>query len=193
MRALDMPSTEKREWVLTQEAFDHLLDWLNPDREEAGRRYEMLRRKLIKIFSCRGCSVPEDLADETINRVAKKVQEISSTYVGDPAFYFYGVAHNVFLESLRKKPVALPPPATDTSTDIEREYECLEQCMQHLSEQNRELVIQYYQEEKSAKIEHRRELAQRLGIALNALRIRAYRIRASLQDCVRTCVSEGAA
>lgn len=81
----------------------------------------------------------------------------------------------------------------DDTEDIEREYECLERCMQKLTPDNRQLVLQYYQEEKRAKIDHRRQLAEQLGIALNALRIRAHRIRASLQECVQTCLREAAA
>ena len=65
--------------------------------------------------------------------------------------------------------------------------------MQRLTADNRKLVLQYYQEEKQAKIDHRKLLAEQLGIALNALRIRAHRIRASLQECVQNCVREATA
>lgn len=78
----------KKDWILTQESFDALLAWLDPAREEAGRRYEEIRRRLIKIFTCRGCGEPEDLADETINRVSKKLKEIESDYSGDPRSVF---------------------------------------------------------------------------------------------------------
>jgi hypothetical protein len=44
----------KKGWVLTQELFDPLLDWLDPDRERAGHKYETIRLKLIKIFTSRG-------------------------------------------------------------------------------------------------------------------------------------------
>jgi len=177
-----------KEWILTQESFDALLTWLDPNREQAGQKYEEIRTRLIKIFACRGCYEPEDLADETINRVTNKLKEIEGTFTGERARYFYGVANKVHLEYLRRKPAPpLPPPLHDTD-EIEHEYDCLEQCMQRLTTDNRELVLQYYQQEKQAKIEHRKRLAEQLGIALNALRIRAYRIRASLQECVQNCV-----
>lgn len=189
---LDSLPTRKKDWALTQETFDNFLDWLSGDREQAGRKYEEIRRKLIKIFTCRGCTVSEDLADETINRVARKVQQIKDTYVGDPAHYFYGVAHNVHLEYLRKRAEVMPAPlpAPAPSDETEQEFDCLEQCMQALPSQHRELVLQYYQEEKRAKIDHRKQLARSLGIELNALRIRAHRIRVSLQDCVRQCLAQ---
>ena len=65
-----------KNWSLSQEAFDALLDWLDSDREQAGIKYEQIRSRLIKIFTGRGCVDPEDLADETINRVTRKLKEI---------------------------------------------------------------------------------------------------------------------
>ena len=177
-------------WALTQEGFDSLLAWLDPDRERAGKLYENIRRRLIRIFVCRGCAEPEDLADQTINRVAKRIDEIKQTYSGDPALYFYGVANKVYLESLRRKREITPPAPETPSEEMERELNCLDQCMKTLPSDNRELVLQYYQKEKHDKILHRQNLAQQLGIPLNALRIRAHRIRGVLRDCVRDCLVE---
>jgi DNA-directed RNA polymerase specialized sigma24 family protein len=178
----------RQQWDITQDAFDRFLTWLDPNREQAGSKYEDIRRKLIKIFVCRGCPFGEELADETINRVIRKMQELADAYTGDPALYFYGVARNVHLEYLKKGPAPLPPPVPDTPEQKEKEYQCLERCMGVLTRENRELMLEYYKEEKQAKIVHRRELAARLGIAVNALRIRAHRIRAGLQVCVENCL-----
>jgi RNA polymerase sigma factor (sigma-70 family) len=182
----------KKDWILTQEAFDAMLDWLDPDRDEAGRKYEDIRLRLIKIFTCRGCLEPEDLADETINRVSNRLSEIQRDYEGDPAPYFYGVAKKILLEYLRPKPSAPPPSPYDPegSLEKEKEFQCLERCIETLTPDHRALVVGYYQEEKRTKIDHRRLLADQLGIALNALRIRAHRIRASLYKCVQNCVHE---
>ena len=179
-----------KEWILTRESFDTLLDWLDPDREQAGRKYEAIRTRLIKILACRGCYEPEDLADETINRVTNKLKEIAETYSGEPAPYFYGVANKVHLEYLRRKPPPPLPARHDDSEEIEQEYWCLDRCVGDLTPDNRELVLQYYQEDKQAKIDCRKRLAEQLGIALNALRIRAHRIRQTLQDCVKECLEE---
>jgi DNA-directed RNA polymerase specialized sigma24 family protein len=181
-----------KERVLTQEVFDRLLSWLSPNREEAGKKYEAVRRRLIKIFACRGCCEAEELTDETINRVALKVEELAEHYVGDPALYFYGVAQKIHMEYLRKKPVPLESPPAYASEEIEPEYECLDHCMETLSAYDRELILQYYQEEKRAKINGRKALARQMGMALNALRIRAHRIRTILQQCVRSCLDQGA-
>jgi DNA-directed RNA polymerase specialized sigma24 family protein len=185
-----------KEWILTQESFDAMLSWLAPDREQAGQRYEIIRHRLIKIFTCRGCLESEELADETINRVARKMKEIKDDYRGDPALYFYGVGHKVYLEHLRKKSVPLPPPSPIPEQDADepaQEYECLEHCVERLPTAQRELVLQYYQEEGGKKIASRKDLASRLGIELNALRIRAFRIRTALQKCVHDCLRQKAA
>ncbi len=179
-----------KNWVLTQESFEALLAWLDPNREVAGQKYEHIRIRLIKIFACRGCYEPEDLADETINRVTNRLEEIESTFIGERARYFYGVANKVHLEYLRRKPAPPLPAMTNTSEEAERRYQCLERCVGRLTPESRELVLQYYQEEGRAKIEHRKDFADRLGIAVNALRIRAHRIRRSLQDCVAECLQE---
>lgn len=185
----------KKESVLTQESFETLLAWLDPDREIAGGKYEEIRLRLIKLFTCRGCHEPEDLADETINRVANKLPEIAPGFVGgygERIRYFCGVANKIHLESLRRKPEP-PPQPLPSSDDIEQEYNCLDRCMQELTSANRQLVLEYYQEEKRARINHRQRLAESLGIAVNALRIRAHRIRHSLEECVRNCVHEATA
>jgi hypothetical protein len=112
-RNLNNMSGRKDPWTLTQESFDRLLAWLAPNREQAGKKYEEVRSRLVRGFTSHGCPVPEDLADETINRVAKKLPEIEETYVGDPVRYFYRVAHYVHLEYLKKESVVTPLPPGD--------------------------------------------------------------------------------
>jgi len=190
----------KKGWVLTQDGFNTLLSWLDADRERAGRKYEEIRLRLIKIFTCRGCYEAEELADETINRVIARVDDVVNRYQGDPALYFYGVSQKVQLEYVRKSRLrdvensvesaaGNPIPANESLTDeTEREHGCLDRCLDHLPVDNRKLVLEYYQQERKAKIDHRKLLAAELGIAVNALRIRAHRIRRTLEGCVRDCL-----
>jgi RNA polymerase sigma factor (sigma-70 family) len=185
----------RKGWILTQESFDELLAWLNADREQAGRKYEDIRNRLIRIFMHRGCTVAEDLADKAINQVARKVREIKEYYVGDPALYFYGVArniHNDYIQSITDTmpvtPELLAAPPAEESDVSEPEHNCLEQCLDKLSPQNRELLLEYYRETEGAKVEKHKEMARRLGIAVNALRIRMCRLRANLKECMRECL-----
>jgi DNA-directed RNA polymerase specialized sigma24 family protein len=177
-----------KELNLTAEELNGLLAWLHADRNEAGKKYEEIRRRLIRILTCRGCTCPEDLTDETIDRVARKVPEIAPHYVGERALYFLGVAHNVFREWLRRKDTPVPMPAPNNSEEKERWDECLEQCMQFLTLRNRELILRFHQGQGRAKIAGRSEIATAMSIGANALRIRVHRIRKVLKKCVDDCL-----
>ncbi len=178
----------KKNWELSQEAFDALLTWLDSDREQAALKYEKIRGGLIKFFTSRGALATEDLADETINRVAHKLKDIEKNFSGDPEPYFFGVAGYVHMEHLRRK---LPRPTLPSPTDpnqIELEYNCLERCIERLTKENRDLLVRYYGADGGAETELRRALADELGIAPNALRIRAFRIRMTLKECLEKCI-----
>lgn len=186
-----------KQWVLTKEALDSLLDWLTSDREQAGEIYEEIRQTLIKLFTWRGYAAAEDLADETINRVTRKVPELIKIYSGDPALYFYGVARKLLLEQQKSgmshpspfpSDIPAPSPQKDDEEKLDRELSCLEQCLKELSASSREFVLSYYRKQKQAKIDFRRDLAQQLGISSNNLRVRIHRIRAALHDCILRCL-----
>jgi len=182
-------------WTLTQEAFDKLLASFAPDRDEAAQKYLEVRENLIRLFTWRGCPFPEDHADETFNRVARKISE--GEEVRNTAAYVIGVARLLVLEIIKahaKQREAFDElQRADVSEDnaFETRIECLQRCLNELSPENRELIVQYYQGDKGAKIENRRKLGQRLGLPINSLRMRALRLREKLQDCVETCVNQG--
>ncbi len=179
--------------ALTQAAFDLLLARLDSDRQQAGVKYELLRRKLVKFFEWRGRTLPEDLADETINRVAKNLE--AGEEIRSLAAYCAGTARHVFLESLRgpreeKLVEDIPQTSVVRAEESERRMECLERCLQELSRQEADLIMQYYQNDKPSRIASRKEISARLGIPLNALRIRTHRIRARLESCVEMCMKQ---
>lgn len=194
----------KKEWVLTREALDKLLACLDADRERAAEKYEDLRQTLTTYFEFRDVPTPEDLVDETFDRVARRLIEGQEIYASNPASYYYSVARNVWREYLVRPGKAvssldeLPPgrdfPAENPSEsnervleldERERRLDCLEQCLQAMEAPARELLTNYYQGERDVKISKRKALAVRLGVPPNALRIRACRLRAKLEECVR--------
>ncbi|HEV8189633.1 MAG TPA: sigma-70 family RNA polymerase sigma factor [Pyrinomonadaceae bacterium] len=178
-----------KNWSLSQEAFDALLDWLDSDREQAGIKYEQIRSRLIVFFAGRGCINAEDLADETINRVTSKVNEIQKEFDGDPALYFYGVAKWVYTEYLRRKTPQSQSAPID-SARAELEFRCLERCVARLSEEDRALLLKDYGAKGQTQAERRKALADELGITLNALRIRVFRIRTGLKVCIEKCIQD---
>lgn len=176
--------------TITPDSFEALLSWLGATRDEAALKYEAIRNRLVAIFLKKGCTDAEDLADTTINRVTKKVASIRQEYVGDPASYFCGVARLVYLESRRRKEITVEATATTPAFDIDLNHtrECLHRCLSKLPVSQRDLVMDYYVDERRAKIDSRQRLASELGVSVNALRIRAHRIRVSLEKCVMECV-----
>jgi RNA polymerase sigma factor (sigma-70 family) len=206
MRALIL---QKKGWVITREAFDRMLAALHPDTELAGEQYEKIRRKLMKLFEWRGCSHAEECVDETFNRVARNIAEGASIRADDPYSYFHGVALNVLREYWRSveqtvKRLEEAAQVQDLSVDPEalllreteqrekeRLLECLNRCLQKLSPDSLHLITRYHQGEDVPNKARRKELAQSLGIPLNALRIRAYRIRAAIEECVEKCLERG--
>jgi DNA-directed RNA polymerase specialized sigma24 family protein len=187
-------SSRKRE--LTLESFTKFLAILDPDPETAGGKYEKLRRQLIKFFECRGSFISDELADETLNRLARKIDEGEGIEKNVYALSL-GIARFVLLESLKRPgnrrvemqelaTVAAPPGPWESDDDLW--VVCLRECMRSVSEENRELIIEYYQDEGRARVGERKMLAARLGISLNALSNRAKRTRDKLEECVTRCV-----
>ncbi|HKV63445.1 MAG TPA: hypothetical protein VJO16_16155 [Candidatus Acidoferrum sp.] len=195
----------KKDWTLNPGAFRQFLNWLDEGVDSGGERYLEMRRRLARYFDRRNCSTPDDLADETLNRVARKLEEKGEIVGASPAHYCYIVAKFVLLEFGRRPDRNLTSldenPGTDwvmasltasSREDLdavakEKLFDCLERCLGKLQLEDRELVLDYYRGEQRTKIERRSELAARLGLTTNALSIRACRIRSKLEICVSTC------
>jgi len=187
-------TSDRRRWTLTQEAFEAFLARLGPDRNSAGEKYLEIRRSLTRFFEWRGCPFPEDHADETINRVAKRVFE--GEELRSLAGYFLGAARMLLLEIHKeraKEQKALGDPALAAQPsrefeELEPRVTCLQRCLAALPATNRELILQYYQGEGGAKIQNRKKLTERLKVPINTLRMRALRLREGLQSCVEDCL-----
>lgn len=200
------PQSAKDDWSVTPTAFDALLRELDPDRDQAGEKYQLIRSKLTNFFRWRGCSRPDECADDTIDRVTRKVSEGVSITTRDPYLYFHGVAINVLREywkrSEREKTESFDEipswriPGENPHQQREQELErtqregCLTECMERLPRAQLELIAEYHRGEGGARIARRNELATDLGIPLNALRIRAYRIRGELESCIGGCTKK---
>ena len=177
---------------LTTEAFDKLLTWLDPDREQAAKKYQKIHSRLISIFVTHGCVDSEGLADETIDRVIAKIDWLIENYVGEPTRYFCGVARNVFKEDLRKR---LPPevpigPQNEVDEHEQQRYACFDRCMSELPARHQSLVLEYYEDKGQAKIRHRKKLAEEHGMSMAALRLRVFHVRARLSKCLETCLGQ---
>lgn len=204
---LDEPTgreaSDKQNWTASASAFQRLLKWLDGQTNSEGQTYLEMRRRLVAYFDRKNCTTPDDLADETLNRVARRLEEENISQTDDPARYCYIVARFVFMEYLRsaRREDTLADELTRTTRDASANLDqtrgekdlmlsCLESCISKLQEENRQIIVGYYVGQEREKIENRRSLAQTLGITSNALSIRAYRIRTKLEKCVRDCRKE---
>jgi DNA-directed RNA polymerase specialized sigma24 family protein len=203
----DKTLQRRGEWTLTKDSLKRLFNWLDKGVGSDGVAYVEMRRRLSEYFARKNCPTADDLADETLTRVARRLEEEDINLVETPARYCYIVARFVFLEHLRETRahsmlarsgnVALQPSAPSVvagaeTTDVrEKLLACLEKCIHELDPLNRRIITRYYIGSERVKIDNRRELADSLGLSVNALAIRACRIRSRLEACVRRCDGGG--
>lgn len=199
---LDDPPPPKGKRPLTQEEFDRLLAWLDPDREAAGLKYEKIRATLFNRFRRLNCDEPEQRANETIDRVGHILPRFIEKYKGAREPFFYAVAFRIYKEYLERLVPVGPLPETDlpdgvtpspqeSLEDEEDEAqkrvldECLRHCLTKLDERERYLIVEYYRGDKQEKIRRRKELAEEFDVEPPYLRVMARRIRVKLKKCIR--------
>jgi len=194
-----MPDPAQHPIFLNQDTLDRLLAFLSCDlateglsarevRRLQGVRYEEIRRRQIKLFTWRGSTDPELLADQTFDRVAAKVGQPGLRCEGNPAHYVASVGRHIYLESLRQ-PAGPPPPVSEESESEERVLDCLDRCLDETLEPgDRRMILEYYEGEKRDRIERRERIARRHGLSLNGLRIQSCRIRRRLRNCLDGCL-----
>ncbi len=193
----------KKDSTLTPARFAMLLAAFDAEPERAAAQYEQMRRALVAFFEYRESLEPEQDADETFDRAARRLSESQQITSANPANFFYGIARNVWRERLAARRIAVPldeaEPHTwitphalleerETQQALETRLHCLRECLQTLALDDRELLLAYYREQGQAKIELRRELARELGIEVSVLRLRLFRLRAKLEVSVKRCL-----
>lgn len=176
-------------------AWHGLLAFLARGGGDGGPAYEELHHRLVVYFDWKGCAGARELADETLNRVAQKLAAGETIETDEPARYAFGVARFVYLEAVKRgdrhatadTPGAgvRDPAVQDEAVQREADLAALEACLDAMPAQTRALLLRYHEDDGRQRIDHRKRLADELGIALNALRIRMHRVRAQLEDCVR--------
>lgn len=180
-------STTKKE--VTRDKFASFLEWLAPDPDSAGEEYERLRFRLCTFFSHRHCTFADELADETINRVILKSSEEK---IENKLAYCYGVARNVYRESLRKERTHLDIDEVTVVAKAPEEpafsSECLDKCLEKLPPESKTLLLDYFSTEKMAKIQLHRRISEGLKTTQTALRMRVMRTKEKLKVCVQECM-----
>lgn len=171
---------------LDENTFDELFKLLEPDAAlTTESRFNHCRRKLFKFFVWRRCEDPDSLADETIVRLLKNVdngQEISSDR---PYSYVYAIATNVFHEYVRGRKKNAQLSAVDDASKVvfaPTEDGCGPLCLKKLAPQKRELLAHYYLDD-----DDRDQIAQEQSSSIKALRVKIHRIKQELKRCWEDC------
>ena len=180
----------KRERDPTPEEFEKFLAWLDSDPDEAARKFERIRTRLIQIFVSRGCIDAEMLTDEVLNRVCVRIDQVKINYP-DPLRCCVGFVDNVhreYFREQRKQENPICPPSPRPPVELEMEDLCLNECLDNLPKSDRELVVRYFHGEKSIRIAGRKKLAEERMLTSNALRIQAFKQRKKFIVCFNACI-----
>jgi hypothetical protein len=192
------PGNPEGERGLSHLAFTRLLEWLDDGVDSRGERYLEMRRRLVCYFDRRDRRCADELADETLNRVGRTLANDGAIVTKPQARYCYVVAKFVLLENIRSERSRLRIHdsrhsvigwdergatliAQNAAADHEELVDLLDRHLQELSADQRALIVEYYRDEGGQKIARRRALAERLGISMNALGLRAARIREAVR------------
>jgi RNA polymerase sigma factor (sigma-70 family) len=165
-----------------------LLAALGTTPEESGIEYERLRSKLIFFFSRRLLRFPEDLADEALDRLARRIEE-GTVIESIPAFAL-GIGRHLALEQMKKRPETMGDdfwdnvPAPSATQSSEEEVARMERCLKTLRPDEAKLLRGYYLATEGTSMKTRGKLAKRLGISANTLRQRVFLARQRLRDCM---------
>lgn len=157
--------------------------------------YRRIHVRLQSFFRWKGLSDGPTLADETLDRSARRLAD-GEVRTEAPMAFLLGVARFVAMEAQRKevqvRTAEQAAPTTDVADEqAEAQVGALEGCLEGLVPAERTLVLTYYREASGrARIEARQQQATDLGIGLNALRIRAFRLRERLEQCIAAKLAE---
>lgn len=186
--------------ILTATAFALLLKRLDADENKAAAKYEELRLKLVKCFIWRGCAAAgaDRLADETLDRLAAKLAQ--TVEVQNINAYAREVSRYVWLEFNRKHKedavgdsLPLIKDAPELSVESDTRLSCLKSCLTEITPDinDRRLILGYYDADENEKNKHhRKKLAEKLGLQVNTLKVKACRLRERLEKCINECVKK---
>lgn len=188
--------------ALTATAFEQLLFRLDGNQEIAAEKYELLRQKLVKCITWKGCPETEadTLADTVLDRVATKLAQ--GEQLQNLNAYACEVLRFVWLERIRRRkefttddgemPETAIEPDIEILKDPDVRMRCLRKCLAEVvpDERDRLLIVGYYDTESSGKNKDiRKGLAEKLGLTMTTLKVKACRIRDRLEKCINECVA----
>lgn len=198
---------------LQDREFELLLTWLGGDSERGADAYLEFHQRITALFMNWQSCAPEDLADETLSRLAHQLADGKEIKRASRSPYVHGIAKNIRREHWRRcedckrqrvrredgrndegdsdlvgsQSVIGSLGDSEDTDEKERMLKCLDECLDKMSEEERLILMEYYSEDKTRKIVTRDRIAGRLGVTSGALRQRIWKLRTPLRDCVVKC------
>jgi RNA polymerase sigma factor (sigma-70 family) len=166
---------------------ESFLSRFDPDPRAAERKCEDLWRRLVFYFQHHLVRSPEDRAQDVFYRILNNLPESATSYE-DVVKFSFGVARNVVFEAGRELAPAEPPaevaagdPDPEEMTSAKQRAEKIQECLQSLSASDQELIEDWYLEGRK----RHSEVAERLSLTPNALRLRVFRIKNRFEECLQ--------
>lgn len=179
----------------SQADFKRFLKWLASEGNDSAEVYEHIRNVLIKIFNAKGFQSADEMADETIDRVISKIDELEKNYDGKKLHYFLSVARFIQLEHLKKRTFEIEIEKLEAMPDRNRFQDddeifstnilLLKECLKKLNRKNRSIIWDYFNVSKKNKIEKHKKIAEKFSLTHNSLRIKVFRIKKNLAECIK--------
>jgi len=157
---------------------------------------------VLRYFEWRSVVTADECADETLDRVARRIAEGQKIDKLMP--YIFATARHIHQEVIKARNERPEIPVDEVQPKylviVEPEIVapdvrliCFDRCLEELEPDDRDLVLGYYEGEGREKIDNRQDLAKKRKISLNALRILVHRIKRTLEDCIVECLKTEAA
>lgn len=180
---------------MTNESFRILLEALKSHSSDAGSAYTNLRNSLVRYFQIKDDVDTDEAADEVLDRVALKLSQ--NTEIKNLTQYSFGVASLIFLERLRaaaknKKAQTEFYAAREkqSNDDLQDDFVYFRECFQKLSLAEKNFMKDYFPDLPFTELTpHREKLCAEKKLSINNLRIKIYRLKQRLEDCVRKKLS----
>ncbi len=180
---------------MTDKSLNVLLESFTENQDEAGRAYTNLRNSLVRYFQIKGDFDADEAADATLDRVAAKLAQ--NTKVDNLTKYSFGVARLIFLERLRTAEKAgtaqtefyaqQKSDKTDEQTD---DFSIFRECFDVLIDEEKEILKNYFADLPFANLTaHREDLSLKYNVSLNNMRLKVFRLRQRLENCLKNKLS----
>lgn len=173
-------------------SLQRLLEIFSSNQDEAGITYNELRNSLVRFFQIKGDFDPDEAADLTLDRAALKVPK--DTPIENLTGFCFGVARFIFLERVKrtkKLNVAADEfyrkrNLSEIVQETDDEFFVFRDCFEKLTSAEKLFLRGYFVDLSFSELDKcRRQICLENDITPNNLRLKVFRLRQRLENCVK--------